>query len=234
MGTARFLLYMTAVRRCCGCVWNWLAPGDAAFDAYPFIFLTLMLSLQASYAAPLILLAQNRQEDRDRVIAEGDRLANSRAHADMEFLAREMASLRMALGEVATRDYVRSELRALLPRSRSRCRRGRGRCARGPPTSATRRTRATSPPRSLEAMSTPIRRAGPGCPGRRSTTPRSAVPSPSWAWSTASTSTRTARSRSAILLTVSGCPMSDRLTHDVTAAVAARRRASPRCTSTSA
>ena len=74
-----------------------------------------MLSLQASYAAPLILLAQNRQEDRDRVIAEGDRMANSRAHADMEFLAREMASLRMALGEVATRDYVRSELRSLLP-----------------------------------------------------------------------------------------------------------------------
>ncbi len=73
-----------------------------------------MLSLQASYAAPLILLAQNRQEDRDRVVAEGDRLANQRAHADMEFLAREMASLRLALGEVATRDYVRSELRSLL------------------------------------------------------------------------------------------------------------------------
>ena len=73
-----------------------------------------MLSLQASYAAPLILLAQNRQEDRDRVITEGDRLAASRAHADMEFLAREMASLRMAVGEVATRDYLRSELRSLL------------------------------------------------------------------------------------------------------------------------
>ena len=74
-----------------------------------------MLSLQASYAAPLILLAQNRQEDRDRVVGEQDRQANSRAHADMEFLAREMASLRMALGEVATRDYLRSELRGLLP-----------------------------------------------------------------------------------------------------------------------
>ena len=112
MGTARFLLYMTAFVAV-WLAWNWLA-GGAAFDAYPFIFLTLMLSLQASYAAPLILLAQNRQEDRDRVVAEGDRLANSRAHADMEFLAREMASLRMALGEVATRDYVRSELRSLL------------------------------------------------------------------------------------------------------------------------
>ncbi|WP_310306700.1 DUF1003 domain-containing protein [Nocardioides marmoribigeumensis] len=111
MGTARFLLYMTAFV-IAWVAWNWLAPG--AFDAYPFIFLTLMLSLQASYAAPLILLAQNRQEDRDRVIAEQDRLDNSRAHADMEFLAREMASLRMALGEVATRDYVRSELRTLL------------------------------------------------------------------------------------------------------------------------
>jgi uncharacterized membrane protein len=73
-----------------------------------------MLSLQASYAAPLILLAQNRQEDRDRVVAEQDRQANTRAHADMEFLAREMAALRMAIGEVATRDYVRSELRTLL------------------------------------------------------------------------------------------------------------------------
>jgi uncharacterized membrane protein len=113
MGTARFLLYMTLFV-VVWLLWNWLAPGTLPFDAYPFIFLTLMLSLQASYAAPLILLAQNRQEDRDRVIAEQDRQANTRAHADMEFLAREMASLRMALGEVATRDYVRSELRSLL------------------------------------------------------------------------------------------------------------------------
>ena len=73
-----------------------------------------MLSLQASYAAPLILLAQNRQEHRDKVIAEQDRQANARAHADMEFLAREVASLRMAVGEVATRDFLRSELRSLL------------------------------------------------------------------------------------------------------------------------
>ena len=113
MGTARFLLYMTLFVLV-WLLWNWLAPGTLPFDAYPFIFLTLMLSLQASYAAPLILLAQNRQEDRDRVIAEQDRQANTRAHADMEFLAREMASLRMALGEVATRDYIRSELRSLL------------------------------------------------------------------------------------------------------------------------
>ena len=73
-----------------------------------------MLSLQASYAAPLILLAQNRQEFRDKVVAEQDRQANARAHADMEFLAREVASLRMAMGEVATRDFLRSELRSLL------------------------------------------------------------------------------------------------------------------------
>ena len=113
MGTAKFLLYMT------GFVviwvsWNLLAPQDLRFDSYPFIFLTLILSLQASYAAPLILLAQNRQETRDKVIAEQDRQANARAHADMEFLAREVASLRMAVGEVATRDFLRSELRALL------------------------------------------------------------------------------------------------------------------------
>ncbi|HET6165265.1 MAG TPA: DUF1003 domain-containing protein [Marmoricola sp.] len=113
MGTARFLIYMTLVVAI-WIGWNWLAPHDVRFDDYPFIFLTLMLSLQASYAAPLILLAQNRQELRDRVVTEQDRQANARAHADMEFLAREVASLRMALGEVATRDFLRSELRGLL------------------------------------------------------------------------------------------------------------------------
>ena len=110
MGTARFLIYMTLFV-IIWVAWNLLAPVDLRWDDYPFIFLTLMLSLQASYAAPLILLAQNRQEVRDRVINEQDRQANARAHADMEFLAREVASLRMALGEVATRDFLRSELR---------------------------------------------------------------------------------------------------------------------------
>ena len=113
MGTARFLMYMTLfVAIWIG--WNVLAPADLRWDDYPFIFLTLILSLQASYAAPLILLAQNRQEARDKVIAEQDRQANARAHADMEFLAREVASLRMSVGEVATRDFLRSELRGLL------------------------------------------------------------------------------------------------------------------------
>ena len=112
MGTARFLMWMTVfVIGWFG--WNTLAPDDLRFDPYPFIFLTLILSLQASYAAPLILLAQNRQEARDKVIAEQDRQVNARAHADMEFLAREVASLRMAVGEVATRDFLRSELRSL-------------------------------------------------------------------------------------------------------------------------
>ncbi len=113
MGTARFLIYMTLFVLI-WVIWNAVAPDDLRFDSYPFIFLTLMLSLQASYAAPLILLAQNRQETRDKVIAEQDRQANARAHADMEFLAREVASLRMSVGEVATRDFLRSELRSLL------------------------------------------------------------------------------------------------------------------------
>ncbi len=113
MGTARFLIWMSAFV-VVWFAWNLLAPGDLAFDQYPFIFLTLMLSLQASYAAPLILLAQNRQEQRDKVVAEQDRQANVRAHADMEFLAREVASLRMSVGEVATRDFLRSELRSLV------------------------------------------------------------------------------------------------------------------------
>nr|WP_216653665.1 DUF1003 domain-containing protein [Nocardioides sp. zg-DK7169] len=113
MGTARFLIWMT-VFVTVWIVWNWLAPDEWKWDNYPYIFLTLILSLQASYAAPLILLAQNRQEARDRVIAEQDRQADARAHADMEFLAREVASLRMGVSEVVTRDYLRSELRALL------------------------------------------------------------------------------------------------------------------------
>jgi uncharacterized membrane protein len=112
MGTARFLMWMTVVV-VSWVGWNSLAPRDLRFDEYPFIFLTLILSLQASYAAPLILLAQNRQEARDKLVTEQDRQANARAHADMEFLAREVASLRMAVGEVATRDFLRSELRSL-------------------------------------------------------------------------------------------------------------------------
>ncbi len=123
MGTARFLIYMTMfVLFWVG--WNLAVPHDLRFDNYPFIFLTLMLSLQASYAAPLILLAQNRQETRDKVIAEQDRQANARAHADMEFLAREVASLRMSVGEVATRDFLRSELRSLLTDLDERARAG--------------------------------------------------------------------------------------------------------------
>ncbi len=120
MGTATFLIYMTMFVAI-WVAWNALVPDSGRWDAYPFIFLTLMLSLQASYAAPLILLAQNRQEQRDKVVAEQDRQANARAHADMEFLSREVASLRMSVGEVATRDFLRSELRALLRGARTTC-----------------------------------------------------------------------------------------------------------------
>lgn len=115
MGTPRFILYLTLF-----CIawlaWNIWAPTDLRFDSATngFTALTLMLSLQASYAAPLILLAQNRQTDRDRVQAEQDRQRAERNLADTEYLAREMASLRMALSEVATRDFVRSEMRNLL------------------------------------------------------------------------------------------------------------------------
>lgn len=114
MGTAKFLIWMTLLI-IIWVVWNvpW-GPERPRWDEYPFIFLTLMLSLQASYAAPLILLAQNRQEARDRVQQEQDRHATAQSHADMEFLAREVASLRLGLGEVATRDFLRSELRDLL------------------------------------------------------------------------------------------------------------------------
>lgn len=114
MGTARFLFGMTVVI-VVWILWNVpIGPPRPRFDPYPFIFLTLVLSLQASYAAPLILLAQNRQEARDRVISERDREQAAQSRADMDFLAREIASLRMSVGELATRDYLRSELRTEL------------------------------------------------------------------------------------------------------------------------
>jgi uncharacterized membrane protein len=95
-------------------LWNLLAPEGLRFDPYPFIFLTLMLSLQASYAAPLILLAQNRQDDRDRVQYEQDRARDERSIADTEYLTREIAGLRLVLSEVATREFLRSELHQML------------------------------------------------------------------------------------------------------------------------
>jgi uncharacterized membrane protein len=115
LGTPRFLIYLT-VFCAVWLAWNSWGPEALRFDKAEngFTALTLMLSLQASYAAPLILLAQNRQDDRDRVMAEHDRQRGERNLADTEYLAREMAALRLALGEVATRDFVRSEVRNLL------------------------------------------------------------------------------------------------------------------------
>lgn len=110
MGTARFLFWMTLFI-VVWLVWNTVGPPELRFDPFPFIFLTLMLSLQASYAAPLILLAQNRQEARDRITADDDRRQAAQSRADMDFLAREIASVRMNVGELATRDFIRTELR---------------------------------------------------------------------------------------------------------------------------
>lgn len=109
LGTGRFIVWMTVVI-IVWLVWNMAAPEELRFDEYPFIFLTLVLSLQASYAAPLILLAQNRQDDRDRVNLEQDRKQDERVIADTEYLTREIAALRIGIGEVATRDWIRSEL----------------------------------------------------------------------------------------------------------------------------
>jgi uncharacterized membrane protein len=112
MGTANFLVYMTLVLAA-WFLWNTLAPANLRFDPYTFTFLTLVLSLQASYAAPLILLAQNRQADRDRVALEEDRRRATMQKADTEYLTREIAALRIAMGDVATRDFLRSELARL-------------------------------------------------------------------------------------------------------------------------
>lgn len=113
IGSWAFIAWMTLVIA----AWlsfNIFAPDGIRPDAYPFIFLTLLLSLQASYAAPLILLAQNRQTDRDRVQYQEDRQRNERMLADSDYLAREVASLRSSLGDMATRDFVRGELRETL------------------------------------------------------------------------------------------------------------------------
>ncbi|MBN9181000.1 MAG: DUF1003 domain-containing protein [Microbacterium sp.] len=119
MGTSSFLIGMT-VFVVVWLAWNTFLPPQYQFDprAQNFTLLTLILSLQASYAAPLILLAQNRQDDRDRVQIEQDRQRAERNLADTEYLAREVVALRMAMteltGEVLSRDALRQELKALL------------------------------------------------------------------------------------------------------------------------
>ncbi|HMQ65974.1 MAG TPA: DUF1003 domain-containing protein [Arachnia sp.] len=113
MGTAKFLVYMTIFV----VVWvtlNLVGIFGFRWDVYPFILLNLFFSTQASYSAPLILLAQNRQELRDQLSIEEDRRIAAQSRADMDFLAREIAAIRMHLGELATRDFVRSELRSEL------------------------------------------------------------------------------------------------------------------------
>ena len=111
LGTGRYLVGQSVV------IGLWVisntVPGLPHFDPYPLGFLTLILSLQAAYAAPLILLAQNRQDDRDRVNLDEDRSQVRRSTAETEYLAREIAAVRIALGEVVTRDYLRSELARL-------------------------------------------------------------------------------------------------------------------------
>ena len=112
LGTGRFLAVQTII------VIVWITLNVAAvnlrWDPYPFILLNLAFSTQAAYAAPLILLAQNRQADRDRVQAEEDRARAASIRADTEYLARELASLRVAVGELATRDFIRGELNRLV------------------------------------------------------------------------------------------------------------------------
>ncbi|MDU0347693.1 DUF1003 domain-containing protein [Actinomyces sp. MRS3W] len=114
-GTPTFLIWLT-IFVAVWMMWNSWGPENLRFDraSLGFTALTLMLSLQASYSAPLILLAQNRQDDRDRVTAEQDRQRAERNLQDTEYLTREIASLRLAMNDVATRDFVRSELRSVL------------------------------------------------------------------------------------------------------------------------
>jgi uncharacterized membrane protein len=115
LGTGRYLAIQTVIV----IVWialNLVLVGVYRWDPYPFILLNLAFSTQAAYAAPLILLAQNRQDDRDRVSLDEDRSRAERTKADTEYLARELAALRIALGEVVTRDYLRGELDRIVER----------------------------------------------------------------------------------------------------------------------
>ncbi|WP_022886206.1 DUF1003 domain-containing protein [Glaciibacter superstes] len=115
MGTPWFLLGLTGFT-IAWILWNTVAPIHLRFDSIElgFIALTLVLSLQASYAAPMILLAQNRQDDRDRVQIEQDRQRAERNLADTEYLAREVVALRLAVKDMASKDFIRAELRSLL------------------------------------------------------------------------------------------------------------------------
>jgi uncharacterized membrane protein len=109
IGTARFLVFQSVF--CVAWVlWNTFGPVDVRFDEWQFIGLTLLLSLQAAYAAPLILLAQNRQEERDRVQTELDRRVAERTQADTEFLARELAGVRLGLADVASSSELEESL----------------------------------------------------------------------------------------------------------------------------
>lgn len=108
LGTGRYLAIQTGIV----IVWIFLnvVAVNLQWDPYPFILLNLAFSTQAAYAAPLILLAQNRQEDRDKESVREDRLRATQTKADTEFLARELASVRLSVGETVTRDYLRREL----------------------------------------------------------------------------------------------------------------------------
>ena len=123
LGTGRYLAVQTVI------VIVWILLNVFAvrlqWDPYPFILLNLAFSTQAAYAAPLILLAQNRQADRDRVQAEEDRARAAQTRADTEYLARELAALRVAIGELATRDFIRGELSRMEDHAEEREKKGK-------------------------------------------------------------------------------------------------------------
>ena len=129
LGTGRYLGIQTVI------VLVWIALNLLSFihhwDPYPFILLNLAFSTQAAYAAPLILLAQNRQENRDRVALDEDRVRAAETKADTEFLARELAAVRLAVGDTVTRDYLRKELDDLIDELAQRLRQPQGGTADG-------------------------------------------------------------------------------------------------------
>ena len=239
MGTASFLVCMTvfvAALDASGTSWP---PADQRFDPYPFIFLTLMLSLQASYAAPLILLAQNRQADRDRVPLEQDRAATS---ATSPTPSTSPARSPRCASRCATSPPATSSAPSCATCSRSWRSAGWTSTARGPRARPEARRPAPAP-RAAADPRAPARRPRHGAMpqrqpqdalpprSRRSSTPRSASPSPSSAWSSRVTVAADGRAAVTILLDRRPAARSRRPSpSDTTAALADRRRASPRST----
>ncbi|KIE52583.1 MAG: hypothetical protein MB53_00505 [marine actinobacterium MedAcidi-G2A] len=118
MGGGKFLIIQTLIV----IAWitlNAIAGSKGLWDEYPFILLNLLFSIEAAYAAPLILLAQHRQDARDRALAERDREANARILSDSEFLTREIAAIRVRMDDMASGTEIKNLIAELKSKAKT-------------------------------------------------------------------------------------------------------------------